>query len=212
MKHDLDGRLSRLRWLLVSGFLLASGCGEAAYRHMSDPSRDAWQHPREVVAHLQLRPGDRVADLGAGSGYFTWHLAEAVGQRGSVYAVEIDETALRLLAEGLRSRGLDNVHLVRGEPSDARLPEPVDLVFSCDTYHHMDDRAAYFQSLRRSLTPQGRVAILDFHSRGFFSGLLGHGTPPDVVRREMEQAGYRLIAAHDLVQSQHFQIFAIVPP
>lgn len=211
--HDpVRGLMDSGRWLLVAALLVASGCAEAAYRHMSDPSRDAWQHPREVVAQLSLHPGDRVADLGAGSGYFTWHLADAVGNSGTVYAVEINETAVRLLSEGTRSRALQNVRLVHAEPSDAKLPEPVDLVFSCDTYHHMDDRIAYFRSLRRYLKPEGRVAILDFHSRGFFSGLLGHGTPSDVVRHEMEQAGYRLVAAHDLMENQHFQIFAVSAP
>lgn len=197
---------------MAAALVLAFGCAEAAYRHMSNPSRDAWQQPREVIARLALSHGDRVADLGAGSGYFTWYLAEAVGPSGIVYAVEIDETALRLLAEGIRSRGLGNVRPIRADPSDASLPEPVDLVFSCDTYHHMEDRISYFRRLRRYLKPEGRVAVVEFHPKGLFSGLLGHGTSQEVVRREMEEAGYRLVAAHDLIDRQHFQIFALASP
>jgi arsenite methyltransferase len=175
---------------------------------MNDPARDAWQKPNQVVDKLGIEPGTQVADLGAGGGYFTWYLAEAVGPRGKVYAVEIDETALGIIEKEMKSRGITNVVPIRGESGDAKLPEPVDLVFSCDTYHHMEDRVAYFRSLARYLKPDGKVAILDFHAEGLFSGLLGHGTTKEEVRREMEAAGYRLAADYDLVDRQHFQIFS----
>lgn len=202
----------RASLLLILILASLAGCAEMAYRHMNDPARDAWQKPRQVVEALQLSPGARVADLGAGGGYFTWHLADAVGPRGRVYAVEIDDTALRLLKEGTDARRLPNVVVVRATPEDPALPEPVDLVFSCDTYHHMRDRVQYFRQLLAHLKPDGRVAILDFHPHGFFSGLLGHGTAKEVVRQEMESAGYRLVNAYELVEAQHFQIFARTLP
>lgn len=184
-----------------------AGCAETAYRHMNDPSRDSWQKPKEVVERLAIVPGSRVADLGAGGGYFTWYLAGAVGPEGTVYAVEIDETALGIIEREMRARAITNVKPIRAEPGDPKLPEPVDLVFSCDTYHHMKDRTVYFRSLARHLAPEGRVAILDFHPHGFFSGLLGHGTAKEDVRREMEAAGYRLVNDYALLESQHFQIY-----
>jgi ubiquinone/menaquinone biosynthesis C-methylase UbiE len=193
--------------LLIASLWLA-GCGEWGYQRMNDPSRDAWQKPKEVVDKLALQPGWRVADLGAGGGYFTWYLAAAVGPQGKVYAVDIDDTAVAMIEKGIKSQGVTNVLPIRAEPRDAKLPEAVDLVFTCDTYHHMKDRSAYFQSLARYLKPDGQVAILDFHPHGFFSGLLGHGTAKEEVRREMESAGYRLVADYDLVENQHFQIFS----
>jgi predicted methyltransferase len=196
----------------LSAFLIATlwlaGCAEWGYRRMNARSRDAWQKPEAVVAKLGIKPGARVADLGAGGGYFTWYLAEAVGPQGKVYAVDIDETSVEMIEKGIKSRGVTNVVPIRAEPADAKLPEPVDLVFTCDTYHHMTDRVAYFESLARYLKPTGRVAILDFRPHGFFSGWLGHGTAEDEVRREMESAGYRLAADYDFVESQHFQIFS----
>jgi arsenite methyltransferase len=204
MKALLNKCLSAL--LILSLWL--AGCAEWGYRHMNDPARDAWQKPKQVVEKLDIEPGARVADLGAGGGYFTWYLAAAVGPQGKVYAVEIDETALEIIEKEMKSRGVTNVVPVRAEPGDAKLPEPVDLVFSCDTYHHMEDRVAYFQSLARYLKPDGKVAILDFHAEGFFSGLLGHGTTRQEVRREMESAGYRLAADYDFIDRQHFQIFS----
>jgi predicted methyltransferase len=179
-----------------------------AYQHMNDPKRDAWQHPKAVVEKLAIVPGSRVADIGAGGGYFTWYLAGATGPSGTVYAVEIDETALEIIKREMASRGVSNVVPIHATPHDAKIPEPVDVVFSCDTYHHMDERVVYFRSLARSLKPGGRVAILDFYPHGFFSGLLGHGTAKEEVRREMEAAGYRLIEDVDLLESQHFQVFS----
>ena len=193
--------------LLIVNLWLA-GCAEWGYRRINDPSRDAWQKPKQVVERLDIQPGARVADLGAGGGYFTWYLAEAVGPQGKVYAVEIDETALAIIEKEMKSRGVTNIVPIRAAPGDAKLPEPVDLVFSCDTYHHMENRLSYFQSLARSLKPGGKVAILDFHAEGFFSGWLGHGTTKEEVRREMEAAGYRLVADYDLIDRQHFQIFS----
>lgn len=163
--------------------------------------------PKDVVERLGITPGSRIADLGAGGGYFTWHLASAAGPQGRVYAVDIDETGLKIITKEMQMRHITNVVPVHAEPTDARLPEPVDLVFSCDTYHHMDDRVAYFKSLTRYLKPDGRVAILDFHPHGFFSGLLGHGSAAEEVRREMESAGYRRTADFDLIDRQHFQMF-----
>lgn len=195
----------RIASLLLSLSLVC--CTEMAYQRMNDPSRDAWQKPKEVIEKLAIMPGSRVADLGAGGGYFTWYLAEAVGPEGIVYAVDTDETGLGIIKKDMNARSIRNVKPINAEPGDAKLPERVDLVFSCDTYHHMKDRIAYFESLGRYLKADGRVAILDFHPHGFFSGLLGHGTPAEVVQREMEAAGYQRVAAFDMIERQHFQIF-----
>jgi arsenite methyltransferase len=141
----------------------------------------------------------------------TWAQAvdEAVGPQGIVYAVEVDDTALGISKSAMKSRGIVHVVPIRAEPNDAKLPELVDLVFSCDTYHHMEDRVAYFRLLARYLKPGGQVAILDFHPHGFFPGLLGHGTAKEDVRREMEAAGYQLVSDYNLIDVQHFQIFSL---
>lgn len=208
--------MNRLRHLNRSTSLLAllifGGCAELAYQHMNDPSRDIWKQPKAVIQALRVSPGARVADLGSGGGYFTWPLAETVGPEGKVYAVDINETGLRMIEQEAKTRNVSNVMPVMATPTDAKLPEPVDLVFNCDTYHHMSDRVAYFRSLANHLRENGRVAILDFHKTGFFSGILGHGTSKELVRQEMKEAGYRLVAEHSFLQDQHFQIFAISRP
>ncbi|MEK6586578.1 MAG: methyltransferase domain-containing protein [Nitrospirota bacterium] len=196
--------------LLLSLVLLVTGCAEWNYRDMADPSRDVWQKPQGVVEKLSINRGARVADLGSGGGYFTWHLSKAVGSRGTVYAVDIEENAINMIFKEMVARGTPNVRPVRAEPHDSKLPEPVDLVFSCNVYHDMKNRIDYFRSLASSLRPGGRVAILDYHPRGFLSDMFGHRTAKEEVRREMEAAGYQLLNDYDVVDRQHFQIFAKV--
>jgi ubiquinone/menaquinone biosynthesis C-methylase UbiE len=172
---------------------------------MNDPSRDVWQQPKTVIQALSIAPGSRVADLGAGGGYFTWRLAEAVGPEGKVYAVDVDETALRLIEQERAQRGVAHVELVRATPTDARLPVAgVDLIFTCNTYHHLPDRTAYFQSLARALRPGGRIAVIEYKDSGW---LAGHSTPKETVLHEMEAAGYRLIREFDFLPKQHFLVF-----
>ncbi|MBX3303929.1 MAG: class I SAM-dependent methyltransferase [Nitrospira sp.] len=200
-----------LRKRIVASLILIlslTGCAEVNYQRLNDPSRDTWQKPHGVIEKLSITPGSPVADLGAGGGYFTWHLARAVGARGMVYAVDINPVALDMIFREMVARGTPNVRPIRAKPHDPRLPEPVDLVFSCNTYHQMRDRVAYFRFLTSSLRPGGRVAILDFHPRGFFSGLFGDRITKDEVRLEMEAAGYRLANDYDLLDHQHFQVFA----
>jgi len=184
-----------------------TGCAEVAYERLNNPARDTWQKPQGVIEKLSITPGSRVADLGAGGGYFTWHLAKAVGPRGMVYAVDINKAALDMIFKEMVARGTPNVRPVQAQPNDPQLPEPVDLVFSCNTYHLMLDREAYFRFLASSLRPGGRVAILDFHPRGFFSGMFGNRIAREKVRLEMEAAGYRLMNDYELLDQQHFQIF-----
>jgi predicted methyltransferase len=196
---------------LILSLLVTTGCAEWAYRQMNDPERDAWQQPKTVVQALNITPGSRVADLGSGGGYFTWYLADAVGPQGKVYAVDIEEVGLRMVREEAGRRGLGQVVTVRSTTTDAGLPEPVDLVFTCDTYHHMQDRAAYFRALAASLTPAGRVAIIDYKPAGL-AWLFGHSTTDETVRREMESAGYQLIEAPAFLTKQHFQVFRSARP
>jgi len=193
-------------FILILGF---TGCAEVNYQRLNDPARDTWQKPQGVIEQLSIAPGSRVADLGAGGGYFTWHLAKAVGARGMVYAVDINKAALDMIFKEMVARGTPNVRPVHATLNDSRFPEPVDLVFSCNTYHLMIDRVTYFRSLASSLRPGGRIAIIDFHPRGFLFDLFDDRIAKEEVRLEMEAAGYRLVNAYDHLDRQYFQIFAI---
>jgi len=196
-------------WLAVLAAALGAGCAplrQCAY----ESGRDGWQQPERVVEALAIEPGLVVADLGSGSGYFTSRLARAVGPEGRVYATDIDADINELLRERLAEEGVENVEIVLARPDDPLLPDgEIDLVFSSDTYHHMQDRPAYFRRLRADLAPDGRVAILEFDgSRGWFVRLFEHYTEKDQLVREMAEAGYRVEREHDFLDRQAFVVFA----
>jgi ubiquinone/menaquinone biosynthesis C-methylase UbiE len=166
-----------------------------------EPGRDRWQQPDRVVSALRLRPGDVVADVGAGGGYFTFRLAEAVGPTGTVLAVDVDQGLLDYVAREARRRGLTNVRTVRGAEDDPLLPEQVDHLFTCNTVHHFADRTAYFRGARRYLRPGASVAVIDYRNQH-------RSVPAEVLEREMGAAGYRLVATHEFLEKQSFSVFS----
>lgn len=180
-----------------------------AWLYAGGNRRDRWQHPERVIRALAITPGDRVADLGSGSGYFTLRLARAVGPAGLVYAVDADEPLLEHVAGVAREEGLTNVRTVPVTPRGLQLPEPVDLLFVSATFHHLPDQAAYFAGAAPLLRPEGRVAILESRGEGLLRRFFGHATPPARARAQMADAGYELIAEHDVVTGHWFAIFRL---
>jgi predicted methyltransferase len=189
---------------VVAAALLLGGCGTVKRYAYEGFDRDEWQQPERVVADLALAPGAKVADLGAGGGYFTFRLARAVGPEGRVYAVDIDEGMNEHVARQAQKEGLANVRTVLAASDDARLPEPVDLFFTSNTYHHLEGRVVYFRGVReRQLAPGGRVAIVEFRP-----GKTSHATARKTIEEEMGAAGFRLVKSFDYLERQHFLVFA----
>jgi ubiquinone/menaquinone biosynthesis C-methylase UbiE len=160
------------------------------------------------VGELAIEPGSRVADLGAGGGYFTFRLAEAVGPGGTVFAVDVDEDMTSHLENRVDDDGITNVTVVLGRFEDPLLPDgEVDLVFTSNTYHHIENRVDYFRALSTDLTSGGRVAILELNDSSWFPRTFGHFTGPEAIIDEMNRAGYRLERRLDFVERQSFLIF-----
>jgi predicted methyltransferase len=172
----------------------------------SPAGRDRRQRPDEMMAALALRPGQTVVDLGSGTGYYTFRMARAVEPDGRVYAVDTDADLLDDLAHRAAQEGIGNLRTTHPGPTDAGLPESVDLVFLSHVYHHLPDQVGYFARLTRNLKAGGRVAIVEGRRQGW-ARIFGHATEPEIVRREMEAAGYRLVSSHDIVPRESFQIF-----
>jgi arsenite methyltransferase len=198
-------------YIILIGLLFAgcAGLKQCAYRGVN---RDQWQQPDKVIAALQIRSGDHIADLGAGGGYFTFKLANAVGPTGKVYAVDIDREMTDLIAQQAQKDAVKNVSTIVAKVDDPMLPQSgVDLVFTSNTYHHIGDRVAYFTKLRKYLRPGGKIAIIDFDRRAWIEGLLRHYTPSEFIKREMEQAGYVLQRELEFLDRQSFMIFTVKP-
>jgi ubiquinone/menaquinone biosynthesis C-methylase UbiE len=141
---------------------LASRPADEWRKVLDAPERIAALKVNEVIARLQLKPTDVVADLGAGTGPFVVPFAKAVPS-GTVYAVEVDDGFLPLIREKTRAAGVTNVQTVLGVFTDPKLPAAVDVAFMHDVLHHIGDRAAYFRTLTTYLKPGARLAIIDFH-------------------------------------------------
>lgn len=172
--------------------------------------RDAWQKGDAVVANLGIAANARIADIGAATGYFSVRFARAA-PAGQVWGVDIEADMVRFLGERARREGLANLHPLLGLPEDPRLPEPVDWLFLCDTYHHIADRAAWFRNARRYLAPQGRLAIVDFTLGDIPVGPPKHQrVGPEAMQRELEGAGFVLLSRNDtLLPYQHVLVFGI---
>lgn len=175
-----------------------------------DPARAAWQKPAEVVGELGIRPGMCVADVGAGTGYFSRYLSAAVGERGTVFVVDTEPNLVVHLRERAEREQAPNVVPILASADNPRLPAGmVDLVLIVDTLHHIDDRVNYLRRSQRFLKPGGRIAVIDFKK----DADVPVGPPPehrlarDHVVEEFRSAGYKLIAAPQTLPYQYFLIF-----
>ena len=175
---------------------LYEGCG-----------RDRWQQPDRVIKALGLEPGVVIADVGSGSGYFTLRFARSVGPTGRVLAVDTDRQLLEAIGRNAREQGLSNVATVESSDSTIALPQPVDVIFLSNVFHHLPEQRHYFASARSQLAPGGRVAIIESRPEGWFARWFGHSTEPATIRGTMGEAGFNLVASHDFVERHSFQIF-----
>ena len=171
-----------------------------------DPARDAWQKPHEVIMALALAPDATVADIGAGTGYFSARLAHMVS-KGRVFAADVEPDMVKYLAERAKREKISNMTAVAAAFDDARLPAKVDLALLVDVYHHIDAREKYFRKLRNSLKPGGRVAIIDFRMDSPSGPPRSARVAPERVIAEMKSAGYMLSKEHSFLPNQYFLVF-----
>jgi SAM-dependent methyltransferase len=182
------------------------GSAETWAKEFDDPARDAWQKPEEILDALDLHRAARVADIGAGTGYFSARIAKRVPD-GKVFAVDIEPDMLRYLAERKHREHLHPLEPVQAGIDSANLPEPVDLALLVDTYHHVANRIAYFSRLKDSLRPNGRIAVVDFKAGAPDGPLPEQRVPPEKVTEELAAAGYSLVASHPFLPRQYFLVF-----
>ncbi|MBK8254368.1 MAG: class I SAM-dependent methyltransferase [Polyangiaceae bacterium] len=188
---------------LIHGF---SGAENWA-KEFDSPERDAWQKPTEVVSLLQLAPGMKVADIGAGTGYFEPHLSRAVTATGRVFAIDVEPDMVRYLNERIARENLTNVTASKGAFEDPGLAaQSVDRIVIVDTWHHIANRDAYAKKLADALVPGGFVAIVDFTMEA------SHGPPkemrlaPEAIQKELQTAGFVTSLATETLPDQYVVI------
>ncbi len=192
--------------------MAAVGCVEPATygalkRFMyEEPGRGRWQQPDAVVTALALSAGDRVADLGSGGGYFTYRFAEAVGETGRVFAIDVDADLLAYVESQAQKRKLPQIEAVSAANTEPGIEvSSVDLVFLANVFHHLPEPEQYFANARKLLRPGGRIAVVEVSKSWLMSG---HTTSAETIAEKMQAAGYALVERHAFLSRQSFQIFA----
>lgn len=167
---------------------------------LESPERVAALRTGEVIAKLNLKPADVVADLGAGTGLFSLPLAKAVPS-GKVYSVELDEGFLAQIRGKAKTENVQNIVPVLGKFTDPSLPaRDVDVAFFHDVLHHVEDRAAYLKSVASYLKPGGRIVVIEFNPADS-----PHKAEPQLVVSREQTAGW--MANAGLVQAEDIQLF-----
>jgi ubiquinone/menaquinone biosynthesis C-methylase UbiE len=174
------------------------------------PGRDERLQIKRVMDILGIAPGKNVADIGAGSGWFTVRAAARVGSTGIVYAVDINPEAIRYIGDRAKKENLQNVKTILSKPDDPLLPNAsIDAVLMLKTYHEVAHPIVLLQNLRPALRPGAKVGIIDRNGNGE-----DHGIGSDVVIREAKQSGYKLLEKYDFVKGDkmdYFLVFTAIP-
>ena len=176
---------------------------------LENPRRDGYQKPDQVIAALELKPGEVIADIGAGSGYFAFRLARQVGENGRVYAVDINPAMILHVNRRIRELRATNVVSMLADADDPLLPDAsVNRFFFSDSWHHIDNQTKYLALMKKMLVPGGEVVMIDFHKKELPVGPpLSMKIAREDVIKKMESNGYRLTREHTFLPYQYFLVF-----
>jgi len=183
---------------------------QAYLKALDDPKRDEYQKPHEVLTALNIKPGEVIADIGAGSGYFSLRLAHFVGDKGKVLAVDVSPDMIRHLNRRIRETKATNVTTILADPDDPLLSDrSVNRFFICDVWHHVENQTKYLALMKKMLKPGGEVVMIDFHKKELPFG------PPVQMKiaredliKQMEGNGFKLAKEHTFLAYQYFLVFS----
>ncbi|AFM14084.1 Methyltransferase type 12 [Turneriella parva DSM 21527] len=203
----------KIRILICATMLLLISCANfSKLQYSRIYKRDGWQWRDRVIESLNLKKDDKVLELGPGSGYFTFALAEKVAPSGQVFALDVDEKAIAKIQGRVAEEKIPNLHASVYDGSLIDLKgQKVNVIFSVNVYHHLPEQIKYFEKLKSHLAPGGRIAVIDHHLemgmvlRIFVSK--DHQTPPETIRNEMDAAGYKIVQTEDYLPLQSFMVF-----
>jgi len=170
---------------------------------------DPRNKPDQIIEAIGLKPGQVVADIGSGGGYFTLRFAKIVGEAGKVYAVDTDKKFLEFVNNNAKQKGLNNIVTVLAKDKLELPKESLDFVFMRNVTHHISNRVSYFKSLKKFLKPYGKVVIIEYKKgKPFtFHRIFGHYVSKQTIVQEMDKSGYSLEKEFDFLPEQHFTIY-----
>ncbi len=194
----------------VSGRVIARVMGHEGADWLDRPERGQEEQPDRALDAIGIQEGAHVADVGAGSGYFTVRLARRVGSRGKVYAVDIQREMLARLDRRLKADNIGNVELVLSDDSDPRLAAAsVDLILMVDVYHELAHPQEMLRRMRAALRPGGRLVLIEYRKEDPSVPIrLEHKMTVQEARLELEAEGFALAKRSDILPRQHILIFS----
>ena len=205
--RDVARVMTWLVALLMGGEVIAQQANPEAYaKTLEGPERVARMQVARVVEALGIKTGDRVADIGSGSGLFTRPLARAAGAAGVAYAVDIDAGLLKVVERSAREANIENIRTVLAATDDPKLPEPVDVALICDALHHIGNQGPYLKTLNKYVKPGGRVVVIDFSERW----PAGHESMRFTTAQLdgwMKDAGFSREASYDWLDNSFFIVY-----
>ncbi len=183
---------------------------KAYMKALDDPKRDEYQKPHEVLTALNIKPGEVIADIGSGTGYFTFRLAHHVGDKGKVYAVDVSPDMIRHINRRSRDTKSTNIVTILADNDDPLLPEQsVNRIFICDVWHHVENQTKYLAAMKKMLKPGGEIVMIDFHKKELpFGPPLQMKIAREDLIKQLEANGFRMAKEHSFLPHQYFLVFA----
>ena len=190
---------------------IAGVMGHRAMMWLERPSRETQERPQETITELELKPNDVVADIGAGTGYFSFRIARQVPE-GKVYAVDIQPEMLDAISFLKTENNIDNVETILGDVDNPNLPEEsIDLAFMVDAYHEFAYPREMMENLVKALKPGGRVVLLEYRKENPLIPIKAlHKMSEKQVKKEMTAVGLKWQQTKEFLPEQHFLVFANV--
>ncbi len=168
--------------------------------------RTKWQKPNEVISLMNIKNGNYIADIGAGTGYFTRRFARAVGINGKAIGFDIEPSMVKYMKRDANKLGLKNYEAVLVNANSPNLGRAFNIIFMCNTYHHITNRVDYFKRLKLFLNKNGRLVIVDFMKKSLPVGPpLDYKLSRAYVEKELNKAGYRLINHKELTYQYYLE-------
>ncbi len=205
----MNNVINIIRSVIVITFTL-SFIGCSSPQHFNDLAEREEHDSIDVIPYLKLKKGDMVADLGAGGGHFSYKIAKAVGEKGKVYAVEINKDSVDYIRKKAKEKGFANIEAVLATPDESKLEKSsIDLIFIRNAYHDFQNRVKYFSQLRSVLKEKGRLAVIDYDLKkiGFFRNLFGHALKEERIKAELTESGFIVTESYPFLKLQSFNIF-----
>lgn len=195
----------------VSGRIFAPVMGVGGAGWLERPEREDEEAPSKALDALELKPGMVVADIGAGSGYYSSRIAKRVGPTGRVYATDIQPGMIEILDRRIKAEGLTNITTVLGGMDDPRLPPAsIDLAIMVDVYHELQQPQVFLQRLKETFKPNGRLVLLEFRKEDPKVPILEvHKMSVAEVKQEMEAEGFVLDKVIDVLPWQHIIVLRV---